>query len=698
MRSVAKLVVLLVLAALASGTAAAQSGCRAPDRRTAMPNGPVPLVLEDGAGREKQIYSRSVALLIGESHYAGKPAGLKLLPAIPDQLNAIGAVLEAQGFEVWTFMDLDSTQLQPTLDCFFRRDLPRDPQMRFLLWYAGHGETLLENSTEPRQGYVLPTDINLPVNGGVSAEEIRGKGLRYSQFIDWARNAIEAKHALMIFDSCFSGSLLDAPNRSAPVDLAAKPRPPAYALSDDSQLPMREFLTSGTASQTVPDFSLFAKYFAEALRGERPEANGDGDNVLLGEELILFLKQYVSLSNPLQTPTSGRLQENVGGQIIFALPPRPLFNGVPVALASPADAGGMRPVYQGAVDPTRGGANIVQFFEADGYLTTARTDCDSECPERGLSKRYALKVPMPSDAPAGALMDTPELRCISGPCQQGGRVVAGPLLEPDRRAMSVSLDAWGAPSVWRLAARLILPATAAAPSTRVVVDRSSGAVRQVDERAVTIAANAQPRIQDAALLQLLERMQGDDTSARRAARVALAHAIEGGSPELVAQLIRRAPVGTYRYQLGLAEALAMAQGGWLAAEASSRTLLEQLMKRPHQDGTLAASLARALQNQRLFAYYETGADGWLTPAGQLRRRNERRPALAAFERLAPGDVLIAASEVNLRAGLGTTSSIVAVAASGDCLKLVAPERDYRPGTANGGWLQVVRLRACGVGG
>jgi hypothetical protein len=697
-RTLAQGVLLCAFCALSS---LAHGACQAPHSKTKLPPQQKQLVVQDVAGRDVELYSRSIALVIGESNYLGGKTGLRPLASVPREITNLQNALESQGFEVWTYLDLSSAQLQSTIECFIREDLPVDPDMRFLLWFAGHGATLRDGENK-RDGFVLPIDIQRPEGKDPEPSEIRRKGLRLSQFIEWSANWIQARHALFVFDSCFSGAVLRPPTRSTAIDKKEKPKPPGYAISGEARQPLREFLSSGTDDEEVPASSIFADYFVKALLGERREADVDGDGLLTGTELVTFLKGSVVQDSFKQTPTSGRLSsESLNrGEIVFALPKRSKrVESVATSSAlNSSPAGGLRPVFRGAIDsPSSAGPSIVQFFEAESYLTTTITDCSKDCSADGKSVRYDFKLALPGDAPAGALFDAPELRCLSGPCSAGATILSGPALSTDRRSASVGLVGWGAPSTWRLAARLVVPDTGA---KAVVVDRKSGTTKEVDAKVITVAGQA-PQLDDGtakSLAAVVLAMQSDDTSRRRAAREELTKLIDGGKPELVSQLIRQMPVGTYRYQLGVTEALSNAKQGWLTGEASSRTVLERIRDRRCDgmvcESTLHASVVAALANQRLFAYYEVGPDGWLTRAGQLRKTTQSKPPMTPFEAVTVGDVLLADSGVNLRAGVGSAAGIVTTAATGTCLSVVQPDRGYMDAGARGGWLQVKLLKSC----
>jgi hypothetical protein len=733
----------LVLAA--PPTTAAQSSCRAPDARSVMPDGPVKLIIRNAAGVGKQIYTRSRALLIGESAYQFGDAGLDPLAAVPHELENLKAALESQGFDVSLYLNLDSSELQSVIECNLEHELPSDPQMRFLFWFAGHATTLHDGLVPEGDGFMLPVDVRREPGKRVSDAEAKRKGLRYSAFIHWARDVINVKHALFVFDSCFSGTLLDNPTRSDYIPpRPEKPSPPVYALSDEVQKPSREFLTSGTAEQKVPAAGLFADYFTKALLGERREADGNHDNVLIGDELVLFMKQYVSQDSRTQTPTYGRLTDKrYKGEILFTLPPAPAGATLAATLASPpaGPSGTMKPVFIGT-SGGRGGATrsdaaasadptLVQFFITDRILTTERTACDSNCDTLGSSKQYRLELTLPTEAPPGALLDVPELQCIAGPCAAGGKIVDAPSLSADKLSASVSLLAWGEPSTWRLASRLVIPSASVAVSgptgagsatgtasgsgtgrapgvtgsaavvadTQVVVDSRTGKVNQIKTNHITIVSNkSAPNIaEDAELQSLLTAIESDDTKVRRSARAQLADVIARTHPDTITQLIRRMPGASYRYQIGVAQALGAVPGGWLSGDAGSRTVLLGLrMTRARHakvDPTLRELVSGAVLNQRVFAYYEISKH-WLTHEGRLKPKSKPNYPLPEFATLQTGDILLAEDGVWLRGGSGAAFSSVSLLKRGQCVRVVQRDQAYQSAEASGGWLQVLVRRRC----
>src|SRR5207253_44409 len=120
--------------------------------------------------------------------------------------------------------------------------------------------------------------------------------------------------------------------------------PPAIA--SRTSMPVRQFITAGTAEQEVPDRSIFREQLVEALRGE---ADLNGDGYVTGSELGAFLEDKVTnYSNRAQTPRWGKIRNpNLDkGDFVFVLPKT---QGPPKAAAAPASPPPM-PSAQ-AVDP-----------------------------------------------------------------------------------------------------------------------------------------------------------------------------------------------------------------------------------------------------------------------------------------------------------------------------------------------------------
>jgi Skp family chaperone for outer membrane proteins len=244
---------------------------------------------------EVNLYGESHALVIGINNYT---QGWPILSGAVNDAKLIAAELRKKGFNVTLKTNLDSRTLEQTFKEFFILK-GNNPQTRLFVWFAGHGHTL------NGEGFLIPTDAPLPHKGA----EFRLKALSMRRFGEYVRLA-QSKHALAVFDSCFSGTIFDT-QRSAP--------PPAITRA--TTFPVRQFLTSGDTDQKVSDDGRFRKLFIRAIRGEeRADANQDG--YVTGSELGLFLTDRVTnLTRSRQTPRYGKLRDEDydRGDFVFLL-------------------------------------------------------------------------------------------------------------------------------------------------------------------------------------------------------------------------------------------------------------------------------------------------------------------------------------------------------------------------------------------
>lgn len=255
---------------------------------------------DNGKTEEIKLYDGSYALIIGESNYTN---GWDNLPGVKTDVIEIKQALEKSGFMVESEMDLTSDALQIRINRFIR-DYGYGANNRILIYFAGHGYTqTLEDGREI--GYIVPVDATNPEKDGLTFKQ---RAIPMSDIQSYATK-IQSKHALFIFDSCFSGSLISR-------ELVKVPP----LIREDVSHPVRQFITSGAANQKVPDDSIFRKAFVRGLTGE---ADLNNDGYITGTELAEYLKAKVTnASDRAQTPQYAKIR-NIDlerGDFVFVSP------------------------------------------------------------------------------------------------------------------------------------------------------------------------------------------------------------------------------------------------------------------------------------------------------------------------------------------------------------------------------------------
>ena len=249
------------------------------------------------AAGDMTLYNASYALVIGiDAYHNGWPR----LSGAVDDAKRVAKALKEKGFYVTFKKNLSSSDLEQVFKEFFIFK-GENPQARLFVWFAGHGHTL------DGEGFLIPSDAPRPAAGA----RFKYKALSMRRFGELVRLA-KSKHALAVFDSCFSGTIFDT-QRTAP--------PPAVTMA--TTLPVRQFLSSGDSNQAVSDDGRFRKLFIRAIKGET-WADANGDNYLTGSELGLFLTdRLTNLTRTRQTPRYGKLRDEDWdrGDFVFQLAP-----------------------------------------------------------------------------------------------------------------------------------------------------------------------------------------------------------------------------------------------------------------------------------------------------------------------------------------------------------------------------------------
>ncbi|MBN2298792.1 MAG: PEGA domain-containing protein, partial [Deltaproteobacteria bacterium] len=234
-------------------------------------------------GKPVYLYKDYHALVVGVSEYESWPD----LPNAVRDAREVAAELKKSGFLVELIVNPDSKQLKSAMSTLAYKK-GRESDRAVLFYFAGHGETTtLADGTE--LGYIIPRDCPLKRADPMGFDE---KALSMNQ-VETCSMKVASKHVLMVFDSCFSGSLFNM-TRAAPTDISEK-----------SASPVRQYITAGAAGEQVPDKSIFKTVFLDGIKGE---ADLNSDGYVTGSELGMHLQdKVVNYTRGCQHPQYGKI-------------------------------------------------------------------------------------------------------------------------------------------------------------------------------------------------------------------------------------------------------------------------------------------------------------------------------------------------------------------------------------------------------
>lgn len=245
------------------------------------------LSLLDQDGDPQEIYSGSYALLVGVHDYSN---GWPDLDQIPDELLKAKEALELHGFQVE--LELKNTTAQNIRDRYrnFINKYGYNRENRLVFIYSGHGHTWVEGN----QGYLVASDAPKPLSIDFPGEAFLQKALHISQMVEWSKQ-MTAKHALFLFDSCFSGTIF----KTRSIDTALRP---SFFSLKQAVRPVRQFITAGSADEVVPGKSVFMPVFIDAITTNKADSFSDG--IITGNELGTYIENNVAQFSD-QTPQFG---------------------------------------------------------------------------------------------------------------------------------------------------------------------------------------------------------------------------------------------------------------------------------------------------------------------------------------------------------------------------------------------------------
>ena len=255
-----------------------------------------------GITNDVDLYSGYHALVIGIGNYRSPWSAL---PGAIEDAREVAETFQSIGWDTTLLENPTGNELKRSFNRLIAGP-GRDSQKAILVWFSGHGYTLKQFDGTP-SGYLVPSDAPDPESDEVG---FRGKAMDMAS-IEQISKSILSKHVLMVFDSCFSGSLFT-------VSRALKPSP---YIQMKTLKPVRQFITAGQADEKVPDNSIFQKVFLQGLGDRYADLNRDG--YVTGEELGSYLQEKVTnYSNNTQHPQYAKINHYLldKGDFVFVLP------------------------------------------------------------------------------------------------------------------------------------------------------------------------------------------------------------------------------------------------------------------------------------------------------------------------------------------------------------------------------------------
>jgi tetratricopeptide (TPR) repeat protein len=236
---------------------------------------------------QKVLQRRGHALLIGESHYM---RGWDELASVRADLQALKAGLTPYFETVETMQDPTVSQLRDGMREFLLGKWNMADE-RLFIYYAGHGFTDFNQASRENNGYITGSDTpRYDLNPGKAIEN----AVPFSEIDSWNRQT-RVRHVLMVFDSCFSGTLFQT--MGSEEELRRKDLDGIRRMLGQ---PVRYYITSGRKEEVVTADSTFATLL---LRGLRGEADFFRQGLVSADQLGIYLsRELPKHSQRPQTP------------------------------------------------------------------------------------------------------------------------------------------------------------------------------------------------------------------------------------------------------------------------------------------------------------------------------------------------------------------------------------------------------------
>ncbi len=232
------------------------------------------------------------ALIIGNNDYDKLE---DLDNAINDAKDLEKVLREKYGFKTTLLLNQTSDETEDAIIAFTEN---REKNDNILIYYAGHGQKMKKQKLE--RGYWLPTD---------AGSKRDSKWISNSNIKDYIGSS-DAKHILLIVDSCFSGSLMRGSGENKSIEKLSKP-----TIERLKSKITRLVITSG-GNELVADGigdsknSVFAEPLIKFLK--------NNNDVIRSIELFQKVQSYV-INNADQTPNHSLIHGtgHDGGEFLF---------------------------------------------------------------------------------------------------------------------------------------------------------------------------------------------------------------------------------------------------------------------------------------------------------------------------------------------------------------------------------------------
>jgi hypothetical protein len=248
--------------------------------------------ISGGKGEDRNFsYGNYHALIIGINNYRSID---KLKSAVNDATVIASMLREKYGYKVEMLIDCTRNEIIEALVDFRKKLTNKD---NLLIYYSGHG--ILDKDAD--EGYWMPVDATINSESNWISNTSLTSSIR----------AMQAKHVLIVSDSCYSGKIMRSVNVSIGVGDTLKRLSEKRARIVMTSGGLEPVLDSGGAD----NHSVFSSAFIRALN----ENNG----IESGTEIFAKVRNSV-IRNSDQTPEYADIHKagHDGGDFIFCVPPK----------------------------------------------------------------------------------------------------------------------------------------------------------------------------------------------------------------------------------------------------------------------------------------------------------------------------------------------------------------------------------------